>query len=115
MPITSETGPRSGSPVRGLRPEDEDGMGWEVGSMGAGSGPELDFAFKSFRSRGRFRFTLVDGPGVSGSGPDVTGRDFVFLRFEFLGGGLTVVEAITDSPTYGRRSDVEVRNPVRRW
>lgn len=86
MPITSETGPRSGSPVRGLKPEDEDDMGWEVGSMG-------------------------DGPGVSvlDRTSCVTGCDFVFLRFEFLGGGLTVVEAITGS------SDVEVRNPIRRW
>jgi hypothetical protein len=67
-----------------------------VKSTGVGSGPEPAFALESPGSRGRFKFTLVDGPGVPGFEPDVTGCDF-FFRFEFLGGGLVVVEAIVDS------------------
>ena len=54
-------------------------------SMRTGSGPERDFPSKSSRS-GRFKFKPV-GPGVLGFEPDVTGRDFTFLRF---------VEAIED-------------------
>jgi hypothetical protein len=70
--------------------------------MRAGSGLELDFAFRSLQPGGRFKFTPVDGPGVSGFEPDVTGCDFIFLRLEIFGGGLVVVEDIVDSPTWGR-------------
>jgi hypothetical protein len=41
--------------------------------------PELDFAFESFSSGGRFKFKL--GPGVPGFELDVTGRGFVFFLF----------------------------------
>jgi len=69
--------------------------------MGEVSGPELAvFASKSPQSRGRFKFTLVDGPGVPGFEPDVTG--FGLFRLGFLDGGLAVVEAIVDSLAGGR-------------
>lgn len=77
VPITSKTGPGSGSAVG--RTELEDELGWGVRPLGARSVPELDFAFESFSSRGRFKFKLVEGPGVLCFEPDVTGRDLVFF------------------------------------
>lgn len=78
------------------------------------SSTEPDFALKSPQSRGRFKFTLADGPGVPGFEPDVTGCNFdLVFRFRFLGGGLVVVEAIVDSPAQGRKSGADARNTVR--
>ena len=62
----------------------------------------------SVKSRGGFKFELVDGSGVSCFEPDVTGCGFVFLRLEFLDGGLVVVVDIKDC-RQGRRSEVSGR------
>lgn len=96
IPITFKTGSGPGSPVCRLEFEDEDEVEWEVRSARAGSDPESDFAFAS---RGRFKFRLVDGPGVPDFEPEVTGCGFAFLRLEFLDGGLVAVEDIVNSPT----------------
>jgi hypothetical protein len=100
VPITFKTG--SGSPTCSLKLAGDDG-GWDVRPMRAESGPKPDFASESLESR-EPEFTPVNGPGVPGFEPDVTGCNLVFLRFEFLAGGLVVVEDIVDVPTWGRRS-----------
>ena len=98
VPITFKIGSVSDSPVCGPEPGEEDELDWKVGSMRVVSGPELaDFASRSPQSRGRFRFTVVDGPGVPGFGPDVTGCGLLALRLELLYGDLTVVEAIVSA------------------
>ena len=101
VPITFKTG--SGSPTCSLKLAGGDG-GWDVRPMREESGPGLDFASESLKSRRGPEFTPVDGPGVPGFEPDVTGCNLVFLRFAFLAGGLVVVEDIVDVPTWGRRS-----------
>jgi len=60
--------------------------------MGVGSGLESDFGFQSSRPRGRFKFKLVDGPGVLDSEPDVTGCGFVLFLFEVLDDCLAFIE-----------------------
>jgi hypothetical protein len=56
-----------------------------------------------------YRCSTSSSVRVPGFEPDVTGCNFVFLRFEFLAGGLVVVEDIADVPTWGRRSDRRVK------
>jgi hypothetical protein len=69
--------------------------------------PRARFCIRVAQVQRRARIHARRWFGVPGFEPDVTGCNFVFLRFGFLAGCLAVAEDIVVAPTWRRRSGGE--------